>query len=338
MQIRVITSRSEFYAVEPQWQHLWERASGAAFYQRHEWCVAAWKNVFNAKRGYRLHIVTAHSGDNLVAVLPLVRRSRWWRPARFAWLTFADHAKDVLLDAEFAQSAEVGKLLGRMLSTCDGVLAISPVRETAHLSELSKFQGSVSEPALVAFLCELKNGERLETAVSRLSKSTLSNERRHWRRLIKAGPCAISSIKDRSETAEVLDELVRLKRHWLAQRNKKSGWLTNDAAIAALRNYLQTAIPAGNARLTCLIKDRQRLAIHLMFIDRAHHTSFLSTYSNRYEKVSAGKLLMMASMRWGCIRSVQTFDLMGGENSLKLQLCNRQINQFSFSMDCERLI
>lgn len=299
--------------------------------------MAAWENVFHTMRGHRLHIVTAHMGETLVALLPLVRHQRWLRPARFAWLTFADHAKDVLLDTEFVHLAEVGKLLGRMLSTCDGILDLSPVRESAHLCELRKFQESVSEPALVAFLSELKKGETLETIVSRLSKSALANERRDWKRLIKVGPCAICSSKDLRETAEVLNELVRVKRQWLAQRNRKSGWLSNDAAISALRNYLQTAIPAGNARLSCLIHDRQRLAIHLLFIDRFHHTSMLSSYSYGSEKVSAGKLLMMASMRWSHSRSVKTFDLMGGENNLKLQICNRQIKQHSITIDCRWL-
>jgi CelD/BcsL family acetyltransferase involved in cellulose biosynthesis len=334
--IQVIETLSELHATRPQWDQLWERAADALFFQRHEWCLAAWENVFHTMRGHRLHIVTAYSGDNLVAVLPLVRRSRWWRPARFAWLTFADHAKDVLLDAEFAQSAEVGKLLGRMLSTCDGVLAISPVRETAHLSELSKLPELVPKPALVAFLSELKLGATVDDVVSELSRSALIIERRDWRRLIKAGSCAIFSAKDLSETDEVLTELVHLKRGWLAQRNKQSGWLSNDAAIAALRNYLQTAVPSGKARLTYLVLNGQRLAINLLFSDHSHHTSFVSAYSATMRQVSAGQLLMMATMRWVYCKPDQTFDLLGGENKLKRRLCNRQIKQHSFSMDCRR--
>lgn len=336
IQIRVITSLAEFYAIKPQWKQLCHRAVDAVFYQQHEWCLAAWKHLFYAMRNRRLHIVTAHLGDNLVAVLPLVRRHRWLRPAKFAWLTFADHPVDVLLDSELAQSAELGTLLWRMLGTCDGILAISPVRETAHLSILSERQEAASRPALVAFLCELKSGASVEDVVSELSKSALTNERRDWRRLIKAGSCAIFSAKDLGENDDVLAELVHLKRDWLAQRNKQSGWLSNDAAIAALRNYLVTAIPAGKARLTYLNLNGEKLAIHLLFSDGFHHTAFVSAYSPAVRQVSAGQLLMMATMRWVCCKSGQTFDLLGGENNMKRQLCNRQIKQHSFSMDCRR--
>src|SRR5471032_601223 len=81
LQLKVITSPTEFFALQGEWDDLWSRANGR-HHQAFTVCWLSWLRV-SEPRGRKLRIILLRENGRLVAVWPLVSyRKFFWTVLR----------------------------------------------------------------------------------------------------------------------------------------------------------------------------------------------------------------------------------------------------------------
>lgn len=330
--LKVSTAEDDrsFEQLEPEWNDLWQRSHEARFHQRYDWCAAAWHECLR-QQGYKLHVVSVRRQGRLVAVLPLVRKDRMLRRPDYRFLSCLEHPKDVLVDRQLAATRSLRDLFLLMMDTCSGRIRISPVRKASLLHDVAEQANFTMKPALDAHVAALPNSD-IETFVRQRSKSLLGEERRGFKKLLKKGPVSVSWINTYEEFDHVFADLVRLKRTWLLSKEKTSGWLSDDRAVAALRSYAKGAVAAGHAHLQCINVGSDRVAINLSLRDNATLTSFLNGYEPDFGHFGVGRLGMLAMMRRACADDVRVIDHLGGTNHLKTTVTNQIVQQYTLEI------
>ncbi len=331
--LKVSTAEDDrsFRQLELDWDELWQRSHEARFHQRYDWCAAAWHECLR-QQGYKLHVVSARRQGRLVAVLPLVRKDRMLRRPDYRFLSCLEHPKDVLVDRQLAATRSLRHLLLLMMDTCSGRIRISPVRKASLLHDVAEHANFTIKPALDAHVAVLPNSD-FEVFMRQRSKSLLAEERRGFKKLLAKGPVSVSWIKSIEEFDHVFADLVRLKRTWLLSKQKSSGWLSDDRAVAALRSYAKSAIAAGHAHLQCINVGGDRVAINLSFRDNATLTSFLSSYDSAFSQFGVGRLSTLTMVRRALVDDARIIDHLGGTNLLKTSMTNQVVQQYTLEIN-----
>lgn len=314
VELRLVTDRDDFDALEGEWTSLFERAGNSSqLFQSHAWLWHWTRHFLNGSK-VGMAIVTARRNGRLVLVWPLARSSRngvtrltWMgepvsqygdvlvEPGpealplmRHAWAFIREHVMaDIINLRKTRADAQVAPLLAE-------IGAQAACRDSAPFARLEVEAGF----------------ERY--AEQRWPAKTRKNRRRQMRRLEEAGAVAIERHTSGTPAAERARQAIEQKRNWLDRRGLLSPALADPtyasffAAVAAdggrhAAGCRVSALTVGGraAAYEIAIRCKERLAVHII------------AYDQEYERGGAGSALMEASIRQAVDDGVVCFDLLG---------------------------
>jgi len=312
MAVKEVNGRSDFVALEEEWNGLVAATSNSPFY-RHEF-IRTW--IDNFAPAAKLSILTGRDNTGqLVAAFPLMKTRGFvcGLPARQTVSIANPHSCRFDMVAEDGSTA--GKSFFAYLAADKSwdVLRITDVPEGGnawHLynaAEAAGFPVGVWESQRSPYLPLPSSYDKL---LEPMSSGFKANLRRRRRRLEKVGAISVERVTGGAHLQDRLEECFAIeqkgwkgrRRTSIRQDTKTHGFYTQLAHIASSQNYLS---------LFLLKLDGQAIAFHYGFTyDGIYYMPKLG-YDEAFEACSPGLVLLEEIMK-DCIgRGLKGYDFLG---------------------------
>jgi CelD/BcsL family acetyltransferase involved in cellulose biosynthesis len=287
----IITKKSEFIELEPEWRSLFDRCSAAPPFLSPDWLMPWWEVFGGSSEPF---VVLARRGDELCGLLP----TRLYEGQVY----FIGHGLSDQLDALVTEPA-VAETLWEALSSfgLGGQLVDLPAN-----SPLLPFCKQ-SEPVSVSPAVDL--------ACWKMKRRAAANLRYSMKRLHRLGSVELR-VGVAEETADCVDGLIDLHtRRWRA--NGQTGVLASWQEQAFHRRAAPRLIARGLARFYTLVLNRG-LAGVLYALHRCRTTYYyLSGYDPDLSHVSPGSCLIAQALEHARLIGDTTFDFLRGSEPHK---------------------
>lgn len=329
---RVVIATSPTDVVE-----IWRRAEAemiASPYQTFDW-YSAWLSTAGARRREEPLIVVAYNGhDQLVAVIPLVRRRTWYG------LTIGEFAGGRHSNANFGLFApsisggintqtmrrilyEITDRVGRIDAFCFLNMPVSWNGQETWMSKLD----TQSSPSTLRATEIVRSFE--EWQVTRLSRSRRKKLRQKLRYLNRNGPCRLIEGVSPLEVKRILAAFYEHKSRRFNQMK-----LQDPFADAGIRDFLLEAASWRPSKQLCPAIKLFALEVNGDIVStlgaamtrRTCSAMFLSFNDEASARVaSPGDVLVAQVIDWLCEREFSHFDLGIGDAPYKDRYCGQVV-------------
>ncbi len=314
-EVALISSKSEFDALELEWNALFECAGRPCqIFQSYDW-LRHWANHYFDGRT-RMCIVVGRRGGRLVLIWPLVcaraggiRRIAWMGEPllQYGDVLIENGELDFLRDSwDFIQS------LGA------DVIDLRKIRSDAAVHSLLSAVGAFATGSSAAPYVELAGAKDGRTFQERYSAKSRSNWRRHLRRLQELGTITFEQHGCGTAAHDLVEHALALKRAWLAHR----GLISPTLQDARLDRFLQAVALAParspSMRVSAMRCNGRPIAIDISFVCKDHVFGDIIAYTVELEKCGAGVLLAEYSIRTAHENGFARFDLLAPADAYKL--------------------
>ena len=333
-----ITTRPDFDALEAEWNALFERAARSIHvFQSFNWCWH-WCNSFLPAAGHSadrspLFILTGRRDGRLVLVWPMVRQRR----AGLVQVSFLGDPVSQYGDLIIEPLADVDAVLDQAFTRVReeahaDVMSFRRVRADANIAPLLERHGAIVTERLVAPYLDLASAPDFSTYEQRYSSKARKNRRRLLRRFEERAPAVLQSATTGTRASELADVAISLKRAWLKDRGLVSKALTNPATRQFFVTVARADVRPVGAVITSLETRGEPAAIEIGFDCKGRRAVHIIVYALKYERASAGQLLIESSIRNCYERGMTTYDLLAPGDDYKLdwadgsvEVCDRAI-------------
>lgn len=333
-----VTTRAGFDALEADWTALFERAARSIHvFQSFNWCWH-WCNSFlpaAAQDSSRspLFILTGHRDGRLVLVWPMLRRRR----AGLMQVSFlgdpvsqyGDLIVDTLADEDTVLDQAYAHL--RAHAAAD-VISFRRVRADANIAPLLERGGGLVTERLVAPYLDLASAPDYATYEQRYSSKARKNRRRLLRRFEERAPAVLQSAMSGTRAGQLADIAISLKRAWLKERGLISNALANPATRQFFITVAQADVRPVGAVITSLETRGEPAAIEIGFDCKGRRSVHVIVYALKYERASAGQLLIERSIRNCYERGLATYDLLAPGDDYKLDWADGTVEVCDWAM------
>ncbi len=310
LEFTVLKTPEAIEIIADEWRALYEKSGGNVF-GSYEWFQIWWRHL-GGLENVRLHIATARSGGNLVALLPLVvRRSGLLRILEWAGYETFDYG-DVL--AENACDAEA---IWRFAFGVGGydVALIKDVRESALSLPVLANGMRLREQRKNYFLTlQFDSGEAWLAAQSRKLRGDM---RRKREKMQAQGDVAFQLYRQGEQVpVAVLDALYAQKSAWFRER-KASGAFAKAEVKPLLHELAADAARHNKLYLAWLTCGDVIVACHMGFIKDGILHLYHTTYDAGYGAFSPGNIMMIETIQWAIDARLRELDFMRGDEAFK---------------------
>jgi CelD/BcsL family acetyltransferase involved in cellulose biosynthesis len=297
MSVEWITSDEAFAALpDDEWDALVERLERPTPFLLHGW-LTAWRRHFG--REARLAVGVLRSGDALVGALPLQVRRRG--PVRVAEWVGGEHAQ-----------------LAAPLGEGDSLLEAVRDADLIRLAGLPAEDPRGTVERVEAPVVDLSDGWE-ETYRRRLSSKRRSQHRKRLKDLDAAGELRIRVVREGPELAGALEEALRLHAlRWAGRRDGSTYGLAGGAEFH--RDAL--GVLAARARIALLELDGTAIAFRYGLCVGGALVGNGIGFDPAFSRYSPGWVLMLAALEDAAAEGVRRVELLGGDESYKLQLAD----------------
>jgi len=319
----VVETRGDFDTLEGAWDALFERAGrDIHLFQTFNW-LWHWANHFlpgPGSEGPSLSIVTAHAGDRLIMVWPLVSE-RVGPLKQLSWMgSPVSQYGDVLLDdvPEAATVLEAGWdfVTGRLGAD---VLQLRKVRDDAVVAPLLAAHGARITEELKAPYLDLASAPTVAEYEKRYSSNARRNRGRQRRRLADRGPLELQWHTSGPEAALLTRSAFALKRAWLLGKGVVSPALTDPRTEQFFLDATRAETHPAGCHVIALVSNGQPAAVEIGMRAKGRSAIHVIAYDLALEKTGAGSLLMEDSIRRAKIDGISAFDMLAPGDSYKLE-------------------
>ena len=325
--IELITTRERLAALVVPWRLLSE-STAASVFQSHEW-ISAWSNS-TASSGVRLRIAVAWRGDVLVAALPLVIRSDvLLRSLEWASQDLADYC-DVLAVPDC--DARLFQALWHAIKMAGGfdVVRLNQVRPDGRVKQLlenaptgwGKLRLRENQIPCLGLTNAWTGGEAWFRTLKKKARNNFTRGRRILTEL--GGDVDFRIVNAADQQAElVLERVLALKRQWLEETEPGSPFLGGPGD--RLRDVLIASLRADSGRIFLLTCGDTMAAASFNFVYERTLQAYLTAYDPRYERASAGTILMVHYIKWAFDSGFQYVDFLRGDEPFKYRFANTMV-------------
>ena len=297
MTVEWIESDEAFAALpSDEWDALVERAPRPSPFLLHGW-LTAWRRHFGD--GARLAVGLVREDGAITGALPLqVRRVG---PLRLAEWIGGTHAQ-----------------LGHVLGNGDELLAHVPGADLVRLTGLPGDSPYATIERVEAPVVDLSAGWD-ETYARKLSSKRRSQHRKRIRDLEAAGVLRIRVVRAGEGLEHALEQALRLHaRRWLGRRDGSTYGLPQGAAFH--RDALEALAP--RARIALLELNGRAIAFRYGLRVGDSLVGNGIGFDPDCARYSPGWVLMLAALEDAAAEGVRRVELLGGDESYKLQLAD----------------
>jgi len=323
VRLGVVTTREGFDALESAWNDLFARAGrNTHLFQTFNW-LWHWANHFLPECGAsdpQLSIVTAHAGERLLLVWPLVRE-RMGGLTRLTWAgdpvsQYGDALVDDIPDAAQLLSAAWDFITQRLGAD---VLQLRKVREDALVAPLLAAHGARVTESLSAPSLDLASAPSFQDYEKRYSGNARRNRGRQRRRLADRGPLALAWHVSGNEAASLAAEAFALKHAWLRDKGIVSPALTDPRTERFFLDATRAEVRPAGCHVIALLSNGRPAAIEIGVRCKGRSAIHVITYDLALEKTGAGALLMEDSIRRAKDDGIDVFDMLAPGDGYKLE-------------------
>ena len=308
----IVTSPADFIRLESDWNEFWQRAHGAVF-QSHCW-ISAWLQGDPDAGKWRLHVAVARRDGRIAAILPLaIRRYHGVRVLEFAVQRFSDYCDGIgppdLLQALWSKVVRQGGFDVIRLRNVAPDAAMRPAFASAPFSFLIEAEDEVS----LRLRSVWPNGEAwLRT----LNKKKRSNHARGRRMLTELGDVTIERF-DQAMPADVIGQLVDLKRQWLRDTKAESALL--DGGPGLLIAFAESLAKVGRLYAFVVRCGGEVVAGAINATHGKRVWAFFSAYDAKFHRASPGILLMTEYTQRALDDGFEEVDYLRGNETYKFE-------------------
>lgn len=319
----LITTREGFDALEASWNDLFARSGrNTQLFQAFNW-LWHWANHFlgtPGASGPELAIVTAHAGDRLVMVWPLVVE-RAGPMKVLSWMGDpVSQYGDVLME-ERPDGLAILQQAWHLVTMQSGAAAVRlrRVREDAVVHPFLASIGAAVTAEQTAPFLDLASAPSFAVYETRYSGSARRKRGRLRRKLGERGAVTLVSPTQGAEAEALAAETFRLKRHWLKTRGILAPALTDPRTAQFFADVLRDATrPAGCYVIGLSCGDRPAATMICMHC-KGRAAAHVIAYDLDFEKISVGALLLEDSIRQATDNGTAVFDLLAPGDSYKME-------------------
>lgn len=317
----LVTTRDGFDALEDAWNALFERAGrDIHLFQTFNW-LWHWANHFlppPGEPGPELAIVTAHIGDRLVMVWPLVSE-RIGPLTQLTWMgepvsQYGDVLIEDLPDAPLLLRAAWEFVAER---TGASVLQLRKVRADSAIAPLLHEMGAMVLSELEAPYLDLTGASSFAVFEQRYSGGARRNRKRQRRRLEERGKTLLHWHTGGTEALVLAAAAFKLKLVWLNRRGLVSRALADPRTARFFADVTRAETRPAGCHVIALTSDGRPVAIEIGVRCKGRSAIHIITYDLDYEKSAAGALLMEDSIRRALEDGMTVFDFLAPADGYK---------------------
>jgi len=324
----VVTDFHRLEQLWSQWERLWESDPRAEVFQTPEWTKAWWLSF---GQHYSLCSLIVFSGDQVIGIVPLVRRQN---SLQFLGTPEADYADIICEERRAAEVLAVA--LKTLLESVEGW------KECAfqHLSKHSRVVRYYNRlPRGIRSRVQCVPAERQQTIIlrdqrERVFKSLLGKHhtRRLQNKLRKAGTLQFRHLETPQEVEQYLPDFFRhhVRRH--AALGRRSSCATPEFCqfIWAL---IQELGPSGRVRFGVLELDGRPLAWDLGFLVNGKFLLYQHTFDLDAWHYTPGEVLLWNALEYARDHVTREFDFGKGDELYKDRFANYSRETYSLFVE-----
>jgi len=318
-----IQTRTEFQALQPEWDELLARSDDASVFLTHEWLSTWWKHLGKDRS---LHVLTVRDNGRLIGVLPLALRVPQYSRMMPRVLEFlgsgvvgSDYL-DAIVDREREEEtldAFAHNLARSRFMVQFGQLRRGECKAQKLASRLARSNWRVSDTRVNVCPYIPLNVPTWDDYLATLGNSQRSNFQRRLRNLQKVDGFRFVRAQTVDEAGHALDVLIELhKKRWSATPHLSEAF-QSDSIIAFHREFVQLAAKRGWLRLLSLwIKDAPAAALYGL-----RYGSTFSFYQSGFDtalsRQSVGLVMMGLAIKSAFEEGALEYDLLHGNEEYK---------------------
>ena len=304
LRLRTFTSFDDARCVAEGWDDLLEQLDGT-IYMSFSWCEVWWRHYGD---GRELRLMTAHSGDELVAVLPMfIDRLRvpFLGRARMAKLIGSDLVEPLVrlevapetFALVFRQLVEEGRADAVHFGPCSGSSPrLDIIRRGAQdgRAEVRIIRDRESGAPHTAF--EMREG--FDAYLRGLSTKQRSDYRRRVKRLEEAFTFEVDVVRDTEQLARELEAFVEMHQAQWTTVGKLGHFGDWPGSLEFARDLVATLSRADQVRMIRLLADGEVVSYHWCFALNGTYYWRLPArlVGERWDRFGLGRVSVMKMM------------------------------------------
>ncbi|AGK57685.1 protein involved in cellulose biosynthesis (CelD)-like protein [Hyphomicrobium denitrificans 1NES1] len=327
LDLNLITERSAFDALEPEWNALFERAARSIHvFQSFNVCWH-WANHFLAqesgKSAPRLAILTGRRNGRLIMIWPLVSE-RMHGVTQTYWMGEPlSQYGDALIDTDFdaVETLRAGlEFLRKNLSS--DVLRLRRVRADANIAPLMAEIGAQVADEQIAPYMDLASAKDFATFEERFSAKMRRNRRRLIKRLEEKGLVEFLRLRGGTEAGELAAKAIAVKSLWLKDRGLVSSALNDKRTVRLFQDLAEGRDKKVPCVVSILKTCGQAAAFEISFTCKGRLVVHVMAFELAHEKAGVGVLLLEQNLKAGYEEKLAVYDMMAPGDAYKLDWCD----------------
>lgn len=334
----LVTQRSDFDALETEWNALFERAGRSTqVFQTFAWNWHWANHYLGTSPGgietVELSLVTARRGGKLIMVWPLVaERVRGIRQIFWMGEPVSQYG-DVVID-DLPDRLEVLSGAWEFLKTHarGDLLRLRKVRADALVAPLMESLGALPHNTQKAPFLDLSSAKSFVSYEERYSARWRRNHRRLMRRLEEQGPVTFERLHAGARAREFAAHAVALKTKWLADRGLVSHALSDARMSRFFADAAEARVHDAGCVVSVLSSNGEPAALDVSFACKGRLAMHVIVFNLKYEKAGAGVLLTGQCLKDAFKEGATTLDMLAPGDGYKLDWADDSIEVNDWSM------
>jgi CelD/BcsL family acetyltransferase involved in cellulose biosynthesis len=329
----VITDFRRLESLSLEWQRLWESDCRAEIFQTPGWAKAWWRSY---GQQYTLCSVAVHEEDELIGVVPLVKREN---VVQFLGTPQADYT-DIICE-ESRVTEVLAAALRTLLNWSEG-WSECVLQHLAKHSRIVRYHQDL--PQELRRRLHLVPTESYQTIVLRNNREEVFKEllgkhhtRRRQNKLHKAGRVQFRHVETKVEAQEYLNDFFRHHVRRRAAIGKKSS-----CASPEFCNFLRALVdeiePSDRLCFGVLELDSSALAWALGFRVNGKFLLYQHTFDVDAWDYSPGEVLLLNLLEYARKKITREFDFGKGQEAYKNRYANHTRETFSLFIERPGLV
>lgn len=300
LQLKVIASPVEFYALRSEWDDLWSRANGH-HHESFTVCWLSWLRVAEPQ-ARKLRIILLRENGRLVAVWPLVSyRKLLWTVLRPLSPEGADYTSILVEDGPSTSVFidQVWRAAHRRYGADIILLPYVSVKSDLYrlASQHRRVMVAKQHSSAVAKLSSETDWVTYSNSLGALFKKKPGALKRHLEKLGKV-EIRVLGPDDADENARVIDWMLACKREWADRVDKKGEWLYSKEYRNFLVDVLNQRHGEVIARLLVVCLDGVVIAATVLGLGKSCISGVIGSFDPKHGKFHPGSLAMESCVKW----------------------------------------
>jgi len=309
LEFRVIDNFASLCEILPDWKNLYY-TSGNNVFINPDFYVAWWKNIGH-KSNYKWRVFMAYDKGKLVAIAPMVIRSR-------LGLKVIQWAGGELFDYNevLAESAQYCEVIWSYILNYSGY-NVALFKDIIQNSTCDKELQKIATPSLYeqAYFIKLdykNSGEWFESVSGNLRKEYS----RYNKKLSSKGRVGYKVHNDAEDIKKVISCLIDQKRKWYLKKNLQ-GVFDYKGIEDFLNEIARISLTDKTLHVSSVTCGDEIIAAHIGFIKNSTVLWYMTSYDIEWSEYSPGRILLYEGIKWAIDNNIKEFDFLRGNAGYK---------------------